>query len=97
MVVSTIGEPMQGKVLDDLTAKFGKPTSSLTVPFQNRMGASFQGIVANWDRGDALQVEFLGLANRIDEGQIVFGTKAGLAERSRRMNEATKKFGGRPL
>lgn len=97
LVVSTAGEPTQLKVFEDLQARFGTPSNSSTVPFQNRMGATFQGLVANWDRGDALQVEFFGMASRIDSGQIVFGTKAGVAERARRMTEASKTFSGRPL
>lgn len=93
--VSTTGYRVQDLMLADLTAKYGRPTSSKTVPFQNAMGARYDGIAASWDLGP-YQIEFLGMTTATDAGSLLVGTKAGLAERQRRIDGALKSM-GRPL
>lgn len=95
VVLNTSGYQAQDSVFTDLIAKFGKPSKSGTIPFQNRMGAKFDGIAATWDLGE-FQVEFLGITTAIDTGLLLIGTKAGLVERQARIDAVLKKF-GKPL
>jgi hypothetical protein len=90
LVVSTAGLHTQQQVYDTLVAKYGEPSQKSLLPVQNALGAKFESIVATWDRGENLQVLFRGTSGRIDSGEILIGTHAGLAERQARIDRAVK-------
>ena len=94
LVISTAGAATQEHVFDTLVAKYGKPTKSGTVAVTNALGSSLNSIVADWDLGDALQVSFVGVAGRLDSGQLLIGTRAGIADRQAQLDKLTK---GKPL
>ena len=90
LIVSTPGLSMQQQIYDGLVAKYGLPTEIRRAPMQTALGARLEAIVATWDKGDNLQVSFVGSAGRIDSGQLLIGTRAGLAERQERINRAVR-------
>lgn len=75
----TSGLMSQGLVLQELTAKYGPPTKSDILKATNRAGATFDNISASWDLGD-LQVRFLGMVARTDQGYLWVGTRRGFEE-----------------
>lgn len=97
LVLTTEGLKNQQTILEDLVAKFGPPGAQQEQSLQTGIGAQFKVIRAAWDRGDGMQIEFSGANDRIDEGLLIFGTKVGIQERTRRIGEMQRKFGGRPL
>jgi len=72
----TRGLDVQATVLEMLTEKYGKPSEVSTEKWQNRMGASFDGVVAKWRFTD-LDVSFTGLGSSLDSGYISVETPAG--------------------
>lgn len=76
MEIPTRGAAVQDRAFDQLLAKFGKPAQSRSIAMQNRMGASFQATVAEWELGGAF-VTLLGMTTSIDRGQVVVETPQG--------------------
>jgi hypothetical protein len=70
---TTLGIEHQDQVLDALQAKFGKPTAITTSKVQNRMGARFDVIDAEWNLHD-LEVEFTGATTDLNYGEISITT-----------------------
>jgi hypothetical protein len=90
LVISTLGYQFQDNILSDLTTKFGTPTSSQTLGASNGFGAKFQIVLATWDQGDDLQATFLGqVPGAPNSGEIVIGTRKGVATRDARLKQAT--------
>lgn len=65
----TAGVSSQDVVLDQLTQKFGQPSSMRRVPVQNAMGATFQSYEAEW-RLPTLRVTFRGSVRTLDMGRV---------------------------
>lgn len=65
----TAGISSQDVVLDQLTQKFGQPSSMRRVPVQNAMGAAFQSYEAEW-RLPTLRVTFRGSVRSLDMGKV---------------------------
>ncbi|HTP98735.1 MAG TPA: hypothetical protein VMN56_05365 [Casimicrobiaceae bacterium] len=65
----TNGVSSQSIVLEQLTEKFGPPTSISHERVQNLAGAAFDSITALW-RGGEVDVTFYGTRNRLDRGEV---------------------------
>lgn len=90
----TTGVTNQGQVLDELIAKFGKPTSSSTRPMQTRGGAKFDSAVAIWSL-PGVGVSFAGTIGSVDRGVVIISTPKGdQASKARRDDMARQQ---RPL
>lgn len=74
----TRGHAVQDQALELLIQKYGKPTELKTEEVQNRMGATFGAMHAEW-KLDGLSVLFFGIGTKIDTGYIVVSTPAGEA------------------
>ena len=90
--IETHGVRVQEVAFDQLVQKFGKPTASKTVPVQNRMGAQYQSIQAEWQVGEAT-VTFYGMTLSLDAGLVVVETPLG-RDTEKAANE--KLFGNKP-
>jgi hypothetical protein len=75
---STHGQISQQSMMSELVAKYGSPTKSSVTPVTNQYGAVFNNISAAWDISDMLQVQFIGMLGRTDEGLLLVGTKRGI-------------------
>lgn len=96
LTISTTGATSQNQLFESLVAKYGPPNTKQSISLQNAYGAKVESIVAEWDKGENLQVNFFGIIGRADSGQLLIGTRAGLAERQARIDRALK-GGTRPL
>jgi hypothetical protein len=65
----TNGASSQDLVISQLTAKYGKPSSTSTRVVQNLMGAQFNAIIAVWS-GGSVDVTYDGVTGEIDRGQV---------------------------
>jgi hypothetical protein len=92
--LTTAGAPVQQRVLDDLVRKYGAPQQQVREPVVTAAGANFEAVRAIWAQGE-IRVEFMGVTNRADVGELVIGTPAGVA--AVRGNQAALSAGGRPL
>jgi hypothetical protein len=86
--VFTSGEPVQELAMEQLHAKFGRPSNSSTVPMQNRLGARFEALSANWNLSDGVAVQFIGIGGILDRGSLVLATKAGREAHEARVRKA---------
>lgn len=86
----TTGLESQDELLEGLTSKFGKPATLNRSDWQNRMGATFEGIDAEWS-ADGATVSFLGIGSRVDGGIITAYTPVGAARESADRAEQKKK------
>ena len=68
--VRTGGLQAQDAALEYLQRTYGKPTHIERVAKQNAFGAQFQGIVANWTLPNGYSVDFEGIKDTVDEGEI---------------------------
>ena len=59
-----------------LVAKYGEPTYTNISQLQNQMGASYQGVEADWEL-TSMSVQFRGIDGRATEGYIAATTPAG--------------------
>lgn len=89
LVVPTSGFNAQQRIYDDLVAKYGQPASRATIPMQNAIGARIEGIGATWHAG-SVDVLFNGVIGKVDQGQLLIGTPAGIAERQARIDAVLK-------
>lgn len=81
----TYGEGVQDKLYANLSGKYGVPQIKDIVKIQNRMGADFNNIVAEWKFTD-LTILFSGVIDRIDTGIISASTpRAVQAQESERL------------
>lgn len=71
--IATYGLNSQAGVLDLLTEKYGTPTVLNRSKVQNRMGAEFDQIDAEWKFSD-LSVMFVGMGSKIDMGIVDIST-----------------------
>ena len=79
----TNGQGWQEQALADLTKKFGKPKSIKKTPLQNRTGAQFIGISAEW-KLKAIAVKFRGVDGELDKGLIAVRTEtAGAMDKAK--------------
>jgi hypothetical protein len=76
--IYTTGISGQDEAIEELTQKYGKPSSTLNTDVQNRMGAKFVSLNASWTVGD-LEIVLIGTAGRLDEGQVEIATRVGRA------------------
>jgi hypothetical protein len=76
----TSGLEGQQALMDQLKAKYGTPTTYKVNTARNQVGGVFDNINAAWDISDSLQVQFVGMAGRTDEGQLLVGTRRGVDE-----------------
>lgn len=79
LVASTDGSSSQQAIFDALLAKYGAPSKSGTVPVQNRLGATFEAIVAEWT-SPQIVVRFTGMTS-VTSGELVIGTPEAVATR----------------
>ena len=66
----THGVNTQQYDLQTLIEKYGQPSTRSGTSVQNRMGATFDSIVATWTLPDGLVVVFRGIGARLDEGMV---------------------------
>lgn len=88
VVINTQGAATQEAVFDDLVGKYGKPSVSERLAVSTGYGAPAGGILAAWDEGDSLQVNFFGVAGSYRTGLLLIGTKRGQEERTERLKKA---------
>lgn len=77
---STHGLQDQEAVFSALTEKYGKPSHYNKSRVQNKMGASFDSILASWKRG-GIFVTMYGTFLRLDDGRVTIDTVKGDALR----------------
>lgn len=70
MHVDTGGFRVQDEVLEYLKRTYGKPTKMERVRKQNGFGAQVEGIVANWTSSRGYSVDFEGVTDQLDKGEI---------------------------
>lgn len=75
--LTTGGVPAQAAVLRDLLARFGEPQRRAEESLTTAGGAVVTSTRAFWARED-LRIEFIGATNRVDVGELVVGTPAGV-------------------
>ncbi len=97
MQVDTRGIRTQSQDLSALTQKFGKPDYLAQPKVQNRMGASFETIEANWNLQSGVTVSYSSTTNSIDEGIVIIATQNGLAADRLRHETRMKELGGTTL
>ncbi|MGB3391807.1 MAG: hypothetical protein WA956_11710 [Stenotrophomonas sp.] len=89
----TYGEGVQDKIYASLVQKYGSPTTREVTKAQNRMGAEFSNIVAEW-KFTNLTVSFAGIIGSIDTGIVSASTpkaeNAQAAERRERESAEPK-------
>jgi hypothetical protein len=90
---NTLGLTNADDVLQKLTEKYGKPSSSAPYEVQNRMGAKFTSVLAVWNFSN-LVVAFNGVSSSLDSGLVTIDTPRCKAAREQKLKELT---GGRPL
>jgi hypothetical protein len=90
---NTLGVENAGEVLKKLTEKYGKPTVSQPVEVQNKMGARFTTVQADWNFSNLIVV-FQGVASSLDSGLVTIDTPRCNAWRQERLKQLTD---GRPL
>lgn len=73
ITILTNGVSVQDAALSALTDKFGAPTAITRVPVQNRFGAVYQAIEAEW-RLPGYRVTFDAVKADLDSGQINIGS-----------------------
>lgn len=78
LILGTWGVNWQERLLETLTEKYGQPSGVERGQAQNRMGASFDSVVAAWSFPN-LSVRFAGLAGDIYNGAIIVETPTGAA------------------
>lgn len=88
VVINTQGVATQDAVFDDLVGKYGKPSVSQRLAITTGYGKPAGGILASWDEGEPLQVNFFGVAGSYGTGLLLIGTKRGQEERAERMKKA---------
>lgn len=86
----TLGTLAIPVVMDALRAKYGKPSAEKKVPVQNRMGATFESVEAEWLRG-GLSIVYLGVTHQIDRGVVTIDTKRGNDLRQLELDESRRK------
>lgn len=89
LAVFTRGAQAQEEVVRQLTTKFGKPSSQSVQPVQNKFGAKFQSVAAEWSK-PPYQVRFDGIVSEIDWGMLVIQSPAG-AEAEKLLNKNSPK------
>lgn len=82
VVMWTDGLQGQRLAYDALVAKYGPATSIRSTPYQNKLGGRFDGIEAVWQKG-GVQIEFDGLDNSLDRGEIRITSDTYLTEMKR--------------
>lgn len=85
--VITHGISGQRQVLDDLTAKFGKPASYSTKQVQNGYGARYDAIEASWATA-VVRVDFQGVVDGTSNGVVTIATAAGRDAHMDRLQKA---------
>lgn len=88
--VETSGMAAQTQDLEDLTAKFGEPSTRRMVPMQNQMGAKYEVITAAWMRPGGISVLYLGAEGRIARGTLTAATSQA-REQQKRAKDASRK------
>lgn len=76
MRIPTFGYKSQASALEKLIEKYGQPSKKTVNTVQNRMGAYFDKISAEW-KFPNLSVNFEGMGSSIDKGLIFIATPAG--------------------
>jgi hypothetical protein len=94
MAVYTHGISAQASDFEMLTQKFGQPTKLNRPAVQNRMGASFDTIEAEWALSDGISVLYGSALTKIDEGIVIVSTPEGDAAEQQAQEEFKRKFGG---
>lgn len=72
----TYGKNWQDRFFENLSEKYGKPSTNETTTEQNMMGAKFSNIVAEW-KFTNLSVRFTGIVSDIYSGIVSASTPAG--------------------
>lgn len=80
-----------------LTEKFGQPTTLNRPTVQNRMGADFETIEAEWKLDDGTTITYGSALTKIDEGIVIISTPDGDAAQRVADEEYRRKWGGRQL
>ncbi|RQG99813.1 hypothetical protein [Paraburkholderia dinghuensis] len=70
-----------------LLRKFGKPLTNRTVPLQNRIGATFEGIEASWQLPGGVAVTFRGVNDQLDTGLLTVTTAEELARQQAKYDQ----------
>ncbi|MFT3762681.1 MAG: hypothetical protein QM761_08735 [Pseudoxanthomonas sp.] len=84
----TYGKNWQDRIFDNLSQKYGTPTTNETTTEQNMMGAKFSNIVAEW-KFTNLNVSFAGIMSDIHTGIVSATTPTG--ERADEVERQEKK------
>lgn len=95
--IYTRGISTQTSDFEALTQKFGQPTTLRRPTVQNRMGASFDTIEAEWKLSDGVSVVYGSALTKIDDGIVVISTPEGDAAEALAQEEFKRKFGGTEL
>lgn len=97
MTVYTSGIDSQTSDFATLTQKFGEPTTLKRPSVQNRMGATFETIEAEWTLPGGVTVAFGSTLTKIDEGIVIITTPEGSTAEQQAQEELKRKFGGTEL
>ncbi len=97
MSIYTRGIGAQASDFETLTNKFGQPTTLKRPTVQNRMGASFDTIEAEWKLPGEVSVVYGSALTKIDEGIVIVSTPTGDAAEKSAQEEIKRKFGGTEL
>ncbi len=95
--IYTRGISSQTSDFETLTQKFGQPTTLRRPTVQNRMGASFGTIEAEWKLVDGTSVVYGSTLTKIDDGIVIISTPEGDAAEKVAQEEFKRKFGGTEL
>jgi hypothetical protein len=95
--IYTRGISAQASDFEMLTQKFGQPTTLRRPTVQNRMGASFDTIEAEWKLPDGSSVVYGSALTKIDDGIVIISTPAGDEAEKLAQEEFKRKFGGTEL
>jgi len=85
---NTLGVSNADDVLQKLTEKYGKPTSSEPYEVQNGFGAKFTSVRALWSFSN-LVVIFKGVSSNLDSGLVIIETPKCNAWREQKLKELT--------
>ena len=86
---NTGGISSQDYVMEKLKEKYGEPTAFTPLKIQNRLGASFDAVTAEWSF-DNLIVKFNSAEGQITSGLINIDSPKGKKWREDKLNEIFK-------
>lgn len=95
--IYTRGISAQASDFEILTKKFGQPATLRRPSVQNRMGASFDTIEAEWSLPDGVFVVYGSALTQIDSGIAIISTPEGNAAEMHAQDELKRRFGGADL